>query len=411
MGNAPVDGPGLSSVPVDPADAAEVSGFTSLPGLAARLARMAAELRLLSRNAPVWAMGADGLGDAIEQAQNVREMAHTLTAILTAEVDSRGLATDAGLSRNDWVAGHAPGLADGASAALTAVGAAMNESRWHRLSELVRCGDVSVDKAATIIRFRTGVEAVSDPDQLAAVIDSMVEASPALSVKQLRRLAGHARAVLRPPDDVEEEAACLRAGRSLTKIGRSAGLIRYLLQLDPEGAAVLDAALDPLARPRPDLDWDWWPAVPGTRSTPASAETWPCSEDEDDRTAANPVTSPEHRSPDGRESLAAPATAAESMTQRDPRTAPTRRADALLDLIGRAVSSPEGAPTTPRTKLVVTMTLEALLDSLRGAGLTDTDEVLSAGTVRRLACEAQIIPMASTWRRPLDSSRLRNASL
>ncbi len=57
------------------------------------------------------------------------------------------------------------------------------------------------------------------------------------------------------------------------------------------------------------------------------------------------------------------------------------------------MSSPEGAPTTPRTKLVVTMTLDALLDALRGAGLADNDEVLSAGTVRRLACEAQIIPM------------------
>ncbi len=266
--------PGLSSVRVDPADAASVTGFADLPGLAARLARMAAELRLLTRNAPVWAMGAAGLGDAIEQAQTVREMAHSLTAVLTAEVDSRGLADDAGLSRNDWVAGHAPGLADGASAALTAVGAAMNEPRWQRLSALVRGGDVSVDKAAIIVRFRSGVEATADPEQLEAVVTSMVEAAPALSVKQLRRLASHARAVLRPPKDVEDEDARLRAGRSFTKIGRSAGLIRYLLQLDPEGAAILDAALDPLSRPRPDLDWAWWPSAPASsaQATPGSPE-------------------------------------------------------------------------------------------------------------------------------------------
>jgi hypothetical protein len=428
--HAPVGVWGLASVPVDPTDASEVTGFSDLPGLAARLARMGAELRLLARNAPVWAMGEVGLGDAIEQAQSVREMAHALTAVLTAEVDSRGLAADAGLSRNDWVAGHAPGLADGAAAALTAVGAAMNEPRWQRLSALVRCGDVSVEKAAVIVRFRTGIEAVADADELAAVIDSMVEASAALGIKQLRRLAGHARAVLRPPADVEDEAARLRAGRSLTKVGRSAGLVRYLLQLDPEGAAILDAALDPLARPRPDLDWAWWPATPGdtaSSTSTASTDSPTCAEGTDSP-AATESSTPDGGS--GREDgdrvgddgvdddrvgddrfggdrvgdddvggdrvghgCDAHDDSAATRKQPDPRSAPTRRADALLELIGRAVSSPEGAPTTPRTKLVVTMTLEALLDALRGAGVTDTDEVLSAGTVRRLACEAQIIPM------------------
>lgn len=42
---------------------------------------------------------------------------------------------------------------------------------------------------------------------------------------------------------------------------------------------------------------------------------------------------------------------------------------------------------------MVTMSLEALLDRLRGAGLADNDEVLSAATVRRVACEAEVIPM------------------
>ncbi len=82
------------------------------------------------------------------------------------------------------------------------------------------------------------------------------------------------------------------------------------MRLDPEGAAIVEAAIDPLSRPRPDL------------------------------------------SPDGVDS----------------RSAATRRADALIEIIGRGVAAPEGVTRSPRATLVVTMTLEALTDALRGVG-------------------------------------------
>ncbi|MEO7131595.1 MAG: DUF222 domain-containing protein, partial [Dermatophilaceae bacterium] len=74
----------------------------------------------------------------------------------------------------------------------------------------------------------------------------------------------------------------------------------------------------------------------------------------------------------------------------------TRRADALLELIGRAVAAPEGVTRSPRTTLVITISYEALFEQLRGlggSGVTDTGEVLSAATIRRLACEAGILPV------------------
>lgn len=346
---------------------AEVIGLTDLPGLAARLAAMAAELRLVARSTPLWAMAETGLGDAIEQAQAVREMAHNLSAVLAAEVSARGLPDRSGLSRNDWVAGHAPGLAAGASAALTAVGAAMNEPRWAALSGGVRDGSISVDKAAVIVRLRDDVIRCADVAQVDSVVNAMVEGASALGIKDLRRLASHARAGLRPPAVVEDDDQRLRAARSLKKIGRCAGMTEYLWRLDPEGSAIVDAAIDALARPRPDLDWSRWPTVPGSGASAAGA-----GDDDGDGDG------------DG------------ARVQRgsvDPRSAATRRADALLELIGRAVAAPLGVTRTPRTKLVVTMSLEALLDRLRGAGLADNDEVLSAATVRRLACEAEVIPM------------------
>jgi len=346
---------------------AEVMGLTDLPGLAARLAAMAAELRLVARTTPLWAMAETGLGDAIEQAQAVREMAHNLSAVLAAEVSARGLPDRSGLSRNDWVAGHAPGLAAGASAALTAVGAAMNEPRWAALSGGVRDGSLSVDKAAVIVRFRDDVIRFADAAQVDGVVDAMIEGAPALGLKELRRLAAHGRSSLRAPAVVEDDDQRLRAARSLTKIGRCAGMTEYLWRLDPEGSAIVDAAIDALARPRPDLDWSGWPGEAGP----------------DDQGAGG-----------GPPGVVAGGVGARAQSRSvDPRSAATRRADALLELIGRAVAAPQGVTRTPRTRLVVTMSLEALLDRLRGTGLAANDEVLSAGTVRRVACEAEVIPM------------------
>jgi hypothetical protein len=114
-------------------------------------------------------------------------------------------------------------------------------------------------------------------------------------------------------------------------------MVEYRLCLDPEGAAILDAAIDPLARPRPDLAWDGSPG-------------------------------------------------------RDPRSAPCRRADALLELVGRAMADPEGATRTEKTTLVVTMSLATLLGQIQGAGVATNDAVLSAPTVLRLACDAGVVP-------------------
>lgn len=381
------DGPtaAAGSVPLAATDVLELAGLRDLPGLAARLAAMAAELRLIARSTPVWTMPEVGLGDAIEQAQAVREMAHSLSAVLAAEVSSRGLPEAAGLSRNDWVAGHAPGLAAGASTALTAVGAAMNDPRWVGLAGRVRDGSVSVDQAAVIVRFRGDVITFADPVQVEQVVEAMVEAAPQLGVRELRRLAAHGRASLRPPEQVDDEAQRLRAARSLTKVGRCAGMTEYLWRLDPEGSAILDAAVDALARPRPDLDWSGWPSQrPGAKGDAGAAAGAEASAGARAGAVAGPGP--------GAGAGSAAGAAADARRSVDPRSPATRRADAALELIQRAVAAPQGVTRTPRTKLVVTMSLDALLDRLRGAGVADNDEVLSASTVRRVACEAEILP-------------------
>ena len=114
------------------------------------------------------------------------------------------------------------------------------------------------------------------------------------------------------------------------------GLAEYRLTLDPEGRAVLEAALGPLSAPQP-LDGE-----------------------------------------------------------RDLRSSDRRRGDALVLLVRRAVSAGEATPKGTKSQLFVTVDLESLRKGLAGAGATlggvDAGELLAPETVRRLACDASIIP-------------------
>jgi hypothetical protein len=124
--------------------------------------------------------------------------------------------------------------------------------------------------------------------------------------------------------------------------------------LDAEGAALLDAALDPLARP--------------------------CPSDEEGP---------------------------------DPRTTGQRNADALVELARRALAGQccagGGLPESggEAATLLVTLSLDALLAGL-GCGLLPTWDVISAAAARRWACDAKLIPaVLGADGHPLDVGRTR----
>jgi hypothetical protein len=195
-----------------------------------------------------------------------------------------------------------------------------------------------VGKAAQIVRFHRSVRGLADPEVLEATTATLLEAArgaDGLSEKDLGAAIRHALLVLRPDRLDDEEAEVKRAHRSLTKSKGPLGMSRYCWVLDEEAAAVVDAAVDALAKPKPDADTG------------------------------------EH----------------------DGRAAVTRRADALLDLVVRAVGAPEGVPRQAKTQLVVSVGLEVLEGRCRGTGLSTFGEVLSADVVRPLACDAQVVPV------------------
>jgi hypothetical protein len=295
----------------------------------------------------VWALSDDEVRMAAETLGHVLTAAQSALVGVVAEARLRGISTSGGWGAVDWVRSVAPLMSERTARDVDLIAAAADEPRLHGVVEAVAQGTrpadedvrpLPVGKAAQIVRFHAGVRGLADPLILEETTATLVEGgrgADGLSERDLALAVRYAADLLRPDRLVEDEAAARRAMRSLVKSAGPLGMWRYTLLLDEEGAAVLDAAVDALAKPEPD------------------AQTH----------------------------------------EPDPRTPAARRADALVELVARAVSAPEGVPRQAKTSLTVTIGLEVLSARCRGAGLTAVGEMLTAGSVRRLACDAQVIPM------------------
>jgi hypothetical protein len=295
------------------------------------------------------------LWDAAAELARLQRAAELGLVRLVAELAERGLECPGGLSRVDWLRSHHPGLAAAHAKAITVVGQASLEPRWHALTALVYSGGVTVPAAAQVIGFYERIHRLADPDELDLALDDLVTKAQALAPEQLAKWVRHHTETVAPPKDIEHLDAAKRASRGLW-FGRPSAtdMVTGRLVLDPEGAAIVQAAIDPLAAPRPGVGPD------GT---------------------------------DGTES-------------RDPRSPATRRADALLEVVARGVASPGAAPSTDRAKVVVTVDLTVLEERVRGCGHAQTGQVLSAATVRRMACDAEVVPaVLGTAPAPLDVGR------
>ena len=80
----------------------------------------------------------------------------------------------------------------------------------------------------------------------------------------------------------------------------------------------------------------------------------------------------------------------------DLRPSGQRRMDALLEVVRRGVASADGVPTTPKAELYVTVALDDLVARVNAAtvfGSGEAGTLLAPETVRRIACDAGIIPV------------------
>ncbi|HEY7174771.1 MAG TPA: DUF222 domain-containing protein, partial [Micromonosporaceae bacterium] len=206
------------------------------------------------------------------------------------------------------------------------------------LGDAVTAGVVNAGQALAIGRVVDAAPA-DDPivrDKVEVVlIDHATRFEPTI----LRQLGERALAHIDPDsadrrlgERLDREAARARARRGFTIAADGLGGMRVSGLLDVESAAIVGAALDPLARPV--------------------------------------------RGDDGP----------------DLRSAAARRADALVDVCRIALASgglPDDGGQPPQ--VVVTVDFDALRRDI-AVGQLDTGALVSASTVRRMACDAQILP-------------------
>jgi hypothetical protein len=151
--------------------------------------------------------------------------------------------------------------------------------------------------------------------------------------QQIRALRDQLIAAYGQHGQFQRRADQLKAGVSLSQPVDDDGMATYRLRLDPEGKEVLEAMLGPLAAPRP-------------------ADGCP-----------------------------------------DTRTCDQRRGEALVEICRRAAAAGGAAPAATKAAVYVSVDLDDLRNRTGAGPSLLGGQLLGAETIRRMACDATIIPV------------------
>lgn len=306
--------------------------------------------------------GLDGLGDpglwqlsdaqvleSVQAAYRLSTRLHTVGVGLVAEVDQRGLATRAGAASTQAWLRHRAGIrpqqarrdVDLATLMPPHPDAASAAAEGTRVGRGLAAGALNLEQAGAIATALRELPCDTSAEVRVEIERRLVDRAAVADPTELARY-GHLVLEEVDPDAAEEEL-----GRQLAKEEREAqrqrggtryadghGSVYYKFRVDVEDDARIWPVLDVLATPRPAAD--------GVQ---------------------------------------------------DPRTARQRLADAFVETCTR-VSLAGGLPDKggDRPRALITITLTDLRDGLGHGTWLDTGEQLSAAAVRRLACDAQIVP-------------------
>jgi len=323
-------------------------------------------------DAPVWALSEADVVACLDAVAVVQAQLAVVQAHLVREVEGRGVpAAQHATGTAAWLRQR---LRIGASAAARLVELAREVDRRPALDRALAAGSVNPEQAQVIaagVRELAGhrdVDPVVVDKAETVLIDYAGQFDPAGLRALGARVLGHVAPEIAERVDAavlarQEARAWQTRTLHLSAVGD--GRVRLTGWLDTEAAATLTAALDPLCNPghRP-------------RTTTAAATT-----------AAGPA--PAAATTAGRAAAAGPAAGAGG---RDERTPGQRRADALTEICHLALACGD-LPINggDRPQLVITIPYDPLHRQL-GTGTLDTGDRLHPTTVRRLACDAHLIP-------------------
>ncbi|WP_162802169.1 HNH endonuclease signature motif containing protein [Ornithinimicrobium murale] len=330
-------------------------GFTDSGHAVPEFLAGAAQLtQLLVAEFPHASLPEQSLGETVGAAQALVQAAQSLLTRATHEAMSRGLPAQSGHSVPDWITTWAPMIDRPEALATARVAGTMDDDLLGTLGAKITDGTTRVARVNIVARFAREMAPIADAESLKAIMTTLTDHVESLGTRSLSTAVKRAKAVLKPaPDDDEAEAK--QAGkRLLRRTGTTAGLAEWQLLLDEEAEAILQAALDPLTKPRPAAD--------------------------------------QH-----------------GLQRTDTRTASQRRGDALVEILTRAAATDASdAPTCGAGRIQVTADLEALKGEVPGGGTDEHGHRLSPGAIRRLACDADLYPVVLGGpSEPLDVGRVK----
>lgn len=306
-----------------------------------------------------------------------RALADTATLKLVIELIDRGEAPGTGHGLVDWLSARCSAMPRSHAVDLVRIAVAcaaergVDRSAHAPVLDAVSSGAVSVRRGSMVMRALGRIRPVLDDATYAQDVALVLDAAArreTFTERDLTRITEKLVATAMSERDHEHRDQVSAVLRGVSESSLADGsVIRFLVDADPEGAGVIRAVMSSaLAAPTP--------------------------------------------APDGTP---------------DRRTAAARRYDALITVLGRGMASPEGQPTTARTQLIVTVPFDLLAQAVRdgqagqgagavrdgqagqgaeavrdgqagqgafGPGFTATGDMVSPATVRRLACDAQLIP-------------------
>ena len=324
---------------------------------AARSAVAAATTSLTALAQSVFAVGNTELGPFFRDLDDLGRQVEAARVAVLAQALGRGVVAQSDSpSPASWAIGWGPSLRAGGAGRLVTVAQATRAVRNAALAAAVLGARVGVINASVVLAEMDKLRPRLREQAREAVLDGFITIATEHGPRQIRALRDALIATYGDQQELQARHDKLKHGVALSQPGDDDEMAVYRLRLDPEGSQVLEAMLGPLSAPNP---------------TPASSVTPACP---------------------------------------DLRSCDQRRGEALVEICRRAAAAGGAAPATTKAQVFVTIDLADLQTRTRThtataeathtgtgcrarAGTTMTGKLLAPETIRRMACDATIIPV------------------
>ncbi len=343
-----------------------------------------AVLDCLSAN--VYSLPSAELVSRLDRVHAFSQQVAALELGLVREVDARGLpAVEGAHSTGSWLA-HKWRVSPGTTARMVKL-AKLVDTTAPQAGVALGQGRVNVEQVQVIASAVRELPIQHQPEGEKFLLEQAAVFAPrdlGLLGERLLHVVDPEAAEKKAADQLAKDEARSYRDRTLSVFDiAGTSKVRISGWLDREGGAIIRAALDPLCAPRRDRDDHRCepPARPGTNADLGVG----AGTGSDAGTSAN-ASGNAGAGAGGDGGLGG------STGQRDPRSPGQRRIDALVDICRLALATGELPDNGgDRPQLVVTVPFEVLRSQV-GSATLDDGATLTAGSARRLACDAAILP-------------------